>query len=496
MSMETKSKTLSAESKAVAERIHCLRDYLDLLSEHGQYIRWPDALMPEPDIRKIAVASSRDSMTAPAIMFDQIRGYPGKRLVLGVHGSFANIALLLGYPKGTSIKELFFELISRWGADKPLLDRVKPEDAPVNENRIENDINLYELLPLYRVNAFDGGCYIGKANVVSRDPLDPDNFGKQNVGIYRIQVHGPDLFSLLSVPSHDMAHMIRTAEENDLPLKVAVTIGNHPAMAMFAATPINYDESEYAYASQMMGSPIELTTSGNGLDIQAGAEMVIEAELINNERILEGPFGEFPGSYSGVRHVPLFKITAVSHRNDPIFENIYIGRGWTEHDTLIGLNTCAPVYSQLKESFPEVVAVNALYQHGLTGIISVKNRYSGFAKSVALRALGTPHGLMYLKNLIMVDEFVDPFDLNQVMWALSTRTRASDIHVIPNMPLVLIDPSAEVPGKGHRLIIDATSFMPPDIVGSDSKLVMPPAGAEIDDLAKYVQKLQREAESK
>jgi 3-polyprenyl-4-hydroxybenzoate decarboxylase len=103
---------------------------------------------------------------------------------------------------------------------------------------------------------------------------------------------------------------------------------------------------------------------------------------------------------------------------------------------------------------------------------------------------------MYLKNLIMVDEFVDPFDLNQVMWALSTRTRASDIHVIPNMPLVLIDPSAEVPGKGHRLIIDATSFMPPDIVGSDSKLVMPPAGAEIDDLAKYVQKLQREAESK
>ena len=76
--------------------------------------------------------------------------------------------------------------------------------------------------------------------------------------------------------------------------------------------------------------------------------MVIEAELINNERILEGPFGEFPGSYSGVRHVPLFKITAVSHRNDPIFENIYIGRGWTEHDTLIGLNTCAPVYSQLK----------------------------------------------------------------------------------------------------------------------------------------------------
>jgi UbiD family decarboxylase len=141
-----------------------------------------------------------------------------------------------------------------------------------------------------------------------------------------------------------------------------------------------------------------------------------------------------------------------------------------------------------------VVAVNALYQHGLTGIISVKNRFAGFAKSVALRALSTPHGLMYLKNLIMVDEFVDPFDLNEVMWALSTRTRASDIHVIPNMPLVLIDPAAEVPGKGHRLIIDATSFMAPDPVGADSKLVMPPAGAEIDELARMVQELQRQAD--
>lgn len=494
--MTTKIKTISTEAKAVAGRIRCLRDFLDLLAEHGQSIIWPQAVMPEPDIRKIAVASSRDSMTAPAIMFDNICGYPGKKMVLGVHGSFTNIALLLGYPKGTTIKELFYELISRWGSDKPLLDRVKPENAAVNENRIEKDINLYELIPLYRVNDYDGGFYIAKANVVSRDPLEPDNFNKQNLGIYRIQVQGPDRFSLLSVPSHDMAHMIRTAEANDLPLKIAVMLGNHPAMAMFAATPINYDESEYAYASQMMGSPIELTRSGNGLDIQARAEMVIEAQLINNERILEGPFGEFPGSYSGVHHVPLFKVTAVSHRNEPIFENIYIGRGWTEHDTLIGLNTCAPIYAQLKENFPEVVAVNALYQHGLTGIISVKNRYAGFAKSVALRALSTPHGLMYLKNIILVDDFVDPFDLNQVMWALSVRTRVDDITVLPNMPLTMVDPSAEIPGKGHRLIIDATGFMPPDNVGRDSRLVTPPMGSEIDDLAKYIMQLQRQSESK
>ena len=85
-------------------------------------------------------------------------------------------------------------------------------------------------------------------------------------------------------------------------------IGNHPALAMFAGTPVNYDESEYAYASQMMGAPLELTTIGaTGLDILANSEMVIEAVMVNRERILEGPFGEFPGTYSGVRRLNVFR---------------------------------------------------------------------------------------------------------------------------------------------------------------------------------------------
>jgi len=488
--VETKINSFSEAARAVAKRIHSLRDFLEFLSEQGQCITWPDQVMPEPDIRNVAVAAGRDPMNAPAIIFDRITGYPGKRIVVGVHGSFSNLALLLGYPKGTAIKELFYEIVGRWGADRSLINRIEPDKAPVHTFRVERDINLYELLPLYRINEYDGGFYIAKAGIVSRDPRDPGDFNKQNVGIYRIQVHGPDRLTIFSVPAHDLGQQIMMAEREDLPLKVAIMIGNHPAMAMFAATPIDYNESEFAYASQMMGAPLDLTESGNGMDILANSEMVIEAELLHNERTLEGPFGEFPGSYSGVRHAPLFKVTAVSHRADPIFESIYVGRGWTEHDTLIGLNTSAPIYAHLKQTMPEVVGVNALYQHGLTAIISVRNRFAGFAKSVAMRALGTPHGVIYLKNLILVDQDVDPFDLNQVMWALSTRTRANDIIVIPNMPMVIIDPAAEVPGKGHRLIIDATSPMPPDPMGADAKLVTPPTGKEIDELARRIQALQ------
>ncbi|MFO1466684.1 MAG: UbiD family decarboxylase [Steroidobacteraceae bacterium] len=145
------------------------------------------------------------------------------------------------------------------------------------------------------INEYDGGFYIDKANVVSRDPCEPANFNKQNVGIYRIQVHGPDLLSLDAVPSHDMGRQIRMAEKHNLPLKIAVMIGNHPAMAMFAATPLDYDESEFAYAARMMGSPLQLTTSGNGMDILANAEMVIEAEMINGKRIHGGRSVSFRG---------------------------------------------------------------------------------------------------------------------------------------------------------------------------------------------------------
>ena len=491
MHSERKS-TLSPEAIAIGRRVKGLRDFLALLDENGQLAVWEEQVLPEPDIGNIAVAAGRDALYGPAVLINNIRGYPGKQVVVGVHGSFTNLALLMGRPKGTSVKELFYEMVNRWGYDEPLIDRISPSQALVLTNRVENDINLYELLPLYRINEYDGGFYIDKANVVSRDPSAPEDFGKQNVGIYRIQVHGPDLFSLDAVPSHDMGQHIRIAERENADLNIAVMIGNHPALAMFAGTPVGYDESEYAYASQMMGAPLELTQSGNGLDILANSEMVIEATMVNRERILEGPFGEFPGTYSGVRRLNIFRVTAVSYRDDHIFESLYIGsKSWCEHDTLLGINTCAPVYNQLKQTFPEVVAVNALYQHGLTAVIAVKNRFAGFAKSVALRALGTPHGLMYLKNLIMVNSDIDPFDLNQVIWSLSNRTRPDDIIVLPNMPLSDADPSAEIGGKGHRLIIDATCYMPPDKISVNNNLVESPSGEVINELERMINDLRK-----
>src|SRR3546814_2840385 len=105
--------------------------FLELLEEYGQAITWTDRIMPEPDLRNIAVAASRDVNHAPAILFDNIAGYPGKRTVVGVHGSWDNIALLLGQPKGTTIRDMFFDIAGRWGDASAQISRVSAGQDPV-----------------------------------------------------------------------------------------------------------------------------------------------------------------------------------------------------------------------------------------------------------------------------------------------------------------------------------------------------------------------------
>ena len=127
------------------------------------------------------------------------------------------------------------------------------------------------------------------------------------------------------------------------------------------------------------------------------------------------------------------------------------------------MTTSAPIFVQLNKMFPEVVAVNALYTHGLVVIVSTKTRYGGFAKSVGLGVLTTPHGLGYAKVIIVVDADVDPFNLNQVMWAISVRANpGGDVVIVPNLAENLLDPAGQPNGMAHKMIIDATTPIAPD----------------------------------
>ncbi|MCY9165263.1 phenolic acid decarboxylase BsdC [Bacillus atrophaeus] len=446
------------------------REFLAALEKEGQLLKVDEEVKPEPDLGAAARAANNLGDKSPALLFNNIYGYNNAQIAMNVIGSWPNHAMMLGLPKDTPVKEQFFEFAKRY--EQFPMPVKREETAPFHENEITEDINLFDLLPLFRINQGDGGYYLDKACVISRDLDDPDNFGKQNVGIYRMQVKGKDRLGIQPVPQHDIAIHLRQAEERGVNLPVTIALGCEPVITTAASTPLLYDQSEYEMAGAIQGEPYRIVKSKlSDLDIPWGAEVVLEGEIIAGEREYEGPFGEFTGHYSGGRSMPIIKIKRVSHRNHPIFEHLYLGMPWTECDYMIGINTCVPLYQQLKEAYPsEIVAVNAMYTHGLLAIVSTKTRYGGFAKAVGMRALTTPHGLGYCKMVIVVDEDVDPFNLPQVMWALSTKMHPKhDAVTIPDLSVLPLDPGSDPSGITHKMILDATTPVAPETRGHYSQ---------------------------
>ncbi|MFD5336503.1 non-oxidative hydroxyarylic acid decarboxylases subunit C [Streptomyces hawaiiensis] len=446
-----------------------LRSFLAALDAEGQLLRVSDEVLPEPDLAAAANAAGRIGEGAPALYFDNVKGFTDARIALNVHGSWTNHALALGLPKHTPVKEQVEIFASRWD-DFPIAPE-RREDAPWRENtQAGGDVDLFSVLPLFRLNDGDGGFYLDKAAVVSRDPEAPDDFGKQNVGTYRIQVIGPDRLAFQPVPVHDVALHLHKAEEKGEDLPVAITLGNDPVMAIVSGMPMAYDQSEYEMAGALRGAPAPIATSPlTGFDVPWGSEVVIEGVIESRKRQIEGPFGEFTGHYSGGRRMPVIRVDRISYRTNPVFESLYLGKPWTEVDYLVGPNTCVPLLKQLRAEFPEVQAVNAMYTHGMLVIISTAKRFGGFAKAVGMRAMTTRHGLGYVSQVIVVDEDVDPFDLPQVMWAMSAKVDPrEDVVVVPNLSVVELAPAAQPAGITSKMIIDATTPVAPDVRGNFS----------------------------
>lgn len=457
-----------------------LRSFLKLLEDEGQLVYIEEEVMPEPDIASAGRAAA-NLKNGPAVMFEKVKGYKN-RVVTNVHGSWQNHALMLGLPKNTPVKEQFAELNRRWDLYPVPPVVVDREKAPCKENTVTEDINLFDVLSLYRINSQDAGFFISKAAIVTGDPDDPENFDKMNVGTYRIQVKDKNKVGIQALAFHDVAVHLSNAEKKNERLPIVITIGNNPLVTFMASTPIGYEQNEYEFVGALQnGEPLEIVKSDlfEHLYVPAGSEVVLEGYIEPRVREVEGPFGEFPGTYSGSRKQCVATIERITYRTNPIFENLYLGIPWTEIDYLMALNTSVPLYKQLKKDFPEVVAVNAMYTHGIGVIISTKCRFGGYGKSVAFRLLSTPHGMPYSKVVIVVDEFVDPFNLEQVMWAITTRVKPDkDVSIIENCPGMPLDPSSYPAGMHSKLIIDATTPVAPEPTPREVELLMPPEKTE------------------
>jgi UbiD family decarboxylase len=214
------------------------REFLSVLEQQKQLVRVTDPVKLEPDLAAASAAATKLGNRSPALLFNNIAGYQNAQISTNVHGSWTNHALALGMDPDTGIKDQFLEFVRRYRMYPGQLQRVT--SAPWQEVVIDKDINLFEILPLFRWNQGDGGFFIDKPCVVSRDPDDWNNDDVENVGCYRLQVKDKNHLGIQTVPQHDIALQLAHAEARGQDLPVAIALGNEPLIMLMAATPMLY----------------------------------------------------------------------------------------------------------------------------------------------------------------------------------------------------------------------------------------------------------------
>ena len=424
-----------------------LRGYLSHLEKQGQLLRVSDEVDAKFEIA--AGIRKTSDIEGPALLFEKIKNYPGWRVLGGLFATRKLVALGLGVPQ-EQLLERYLTL-----EDK----RIPPEivaTGPVKEIKWTGDQVDLAKLPIVTHASKDCGPYVTIGVQVGKDP----DTHIRNLSIHRMLVLGKDKLSLWAPADHHLGRMILKAEEKKRGLEVATAIGVEPSLIIGSQAKVPYGIDEYHVAGGLRGAPVRLTKCESiDVEVPAAAEIVIEGVTIPGERVADGPYGEYPGCYSEAKHAPVLKVTAITMRQNPIYQTALTGMPVTENHTLIEYGNAAVVYREVKKIVPEARAVNmtpgGTFRHHV--VVSIKKRAENEGRNVILALLSLGIGL---KQVIVVDEDIDPFDPMQVEWAMATRFQADkDAIIVPRIACSTLDPSCPENRVTAGLGIDATAPM-------------------------------------
>jgi len=430
------------------------REWIKKIEDEGELLRIKDEVRLEPDIGAAAQASVLTN--GPGLFFERLLGYPPTHtLTIALMGSIRRLALSLELPKSTTRAELVKELARR--LENKVIKPKRVNSAPLKEERhFGKEVNLFEF-PLHRLNMCDGGPYLTKTHIITKDP----ETGWVNVGMYRMQVKDKAKTNVWFTMGQHGGMIYRKWEDMGKPMPMAVAFGVDPALTWVAVSRFNVGVNEYDVAGAIRGEPLEVIPAETvDLDVPASAEIVIEGEVPPGVREFEGPFGEYPGAYSSYHKIMIFEVKAITHRRNPIFDAIHIGKVPNENSVIFSVSRPAVDTKYMKELFPEIIAV-VPYPGSHQVVIQGKFRRHGDARRVMLGWFSGPFKDL-AKNCIVVDEDIDPYDPEQVLWALSYRFQADrDLVIIPNYSSVGFDPSETHDGLVTLCGFDATKPKPP-----------------------------------
>jgi 4-hydroxy-3-polyprenylbenzoate decarboxylase len=294
---------------------------------------------------------------------------------------------------------------------------------------------------------------------------DPDS-GSHNLGIYRMQVTGPGTTLMRWLRHRGGAqHFARWRESNDEPMPAAAVIGADPGTLLAAVTPAPETLSEYQLAGLLRGKKVELVDCKTvPLQVPAQAEIVIEGHVLSGEDGDEGPYGDHTGYYNSVERFPVFRVSAITMRREPIYLSTFTGRP-PDEPSILGEALNEIFIPLIVQQFPEIVDF-WLPPEGCSyriAVVSMKKAYPGHAKRVMMGVWSYLRQFMYTKFVIVVDDDIDARDWKDVMWAIATRMDpARDITVVENTPIDYLDFASPESGLGSKIGLDATNKMPPE----------------------------------
>jgi len=455
-----------------------LRDFIQRLEAEGRLVRVTEQVSTELEMTEIQTRVLAES--GPAILFENVVNEHGEKssmpVLVNLFGTVERVAWgmnrephelrgvgeTLAFLRQPEPPRGIKDVISMLPLAKQVLS-MKPKrvkKAPVQEVVLTGDDIDLDKLPIQTCWPGEPAPLITWPLVVTKGPSDKaeDNY---NLGIYRMQRISKNQTLMRWLKHRGGAQQYaRWKDVSPEPVPAAVVIGADPGTILAAVTPVPDTLSEYQFAGLLRGKKVPLVDCKTvPLQVPATAEIILEGFVSLDDYRDEGPYGDHTGYYNSVEKFPVFNITAITMRKDPIYLSTYTGRP-PDEPSVLGEALNEVFIPLLQQQFPEIVDF-WLPPEGCSyriAVVSMKKAYAGHAKRVMMGAWSFLRQFMYTKFVIVVDADINCRDWKEVMWAISTRMDpVRDIVPIENTPIDYLDFASPESGLGGKLGMDATN---------------------------------------
>ncbi len=489
-----------------------LRDWIAELDRAGELKRIAAEVDPILEITEITDRVSKQKETADgrpaggqALLFEKVKGHPGAQVLINQFGSERRMKMALGVDSLDEVAQRIHQFLDV-KSPEGLLDKIKllpmladmgkffPKSVatgPCKEVIKKGDFSLLDF-PVLQCWPKDGGRFITLPLCITRDPKS----GKRNVGMYRMQVYDAKTAGMhwqrqkvaaehyrnamraaaatagtpVATPSSAAVGIMARSGGGAMDavtdrvkgkLEVAVAIGTEPALTFAAIVPAPPDVEEFLIAGFLRGKSVELVKCETvDLEVPASAEIVLEGYVNLDELRTEGPFGDHTGFYSLEDEYPVFHVTCVTHRKDPIYATTIVGKPPME-DAYMGKAVERIFLPLMKVTLPEIVDVNLPVEgvfHNLM-IVSIRKSYPGHARKV-MNGVWAMGQAMFTKCIIVVDEDCDVQDIREVVLRVANHIDPERDIQFTLGPVDSLDHASRLPNFGSKMGIDATRKWP------------------------------------